>query len=165
MPFQGHRSIAKPDGSTRDAWFEFVCGHCHTKVSGAVIAYCGADPDGLTRWLLCPECNKGSVVDRSGKISPGTLFGPSLIGLPPRINEAYEQARRSMSVSAFTGCELICRKILMHVAVEKGAKEGESFAGYLAFLEQQGYVTPPMKPWVEVIRRHGNQATHELDEP
>jgi len=41
----------------------------------------------------------------------------------------------------------------MHVAVEKGAKEGESFAGYLAFLEQQGYVTPPMKPWVEVIRR------------
>ncbi|MCA9647935.1 MAG: DUF4145 domain-containing protein, partial [Myxococcales bacterium] len=45
---------------------------------------------------------------------------------------------------------------------DKGAPEGESFAAYLAALESLGYVTPPMKPWVDLIRRHGNQATHRL---
>jgi hypothetical protein len=68
-----------------------------------------------------------------------------------------------VAVSAFTASELICRKILMHVGVEKGAKEGLQFAEYLGHLEAAGYVTPPMKPWVDLIRRHGNQATHRLD--
>ena len=30
-----------------------------------------------------------------------------------------------MSVGAYTGCVMICRKILMHIAVEKGDKLGE----------------------------------------
>jgi hypothetical protein len=70
-----------------------------------------------------------------------------------------------MSVTAFTACELICRKILMHIAVEKGAKEGETFASYLTHLETQGYVTPPMKSWVDLIRQHGNKATHKIESP
>ncbi len=70
-----------------------------------------------------------------------------------------------MSVGGFTAAELVCRKILMHVAVEKGAKEGKSFASYITHLEAAGYVTPPMKPWVDLIRQHGNDSTHELDPP
>ena len=70
-----------------------------------------------------------------------------------------------MSVNAFTAAELICRTILMHVAVDKGAPEGESFAAYLAFLETHGYVTPPMKGWVDLIRMHGNASTHKLASP
>lgn len=50
----------------------------------------------------------------------------------------------------------------MHVAVDKGAKEGDSFASYLSFLETAGFVTPPMKGWVDLIRQHGNNATHKL---
>ena len=70
-----------------------------------------------------------------------------------------------MEVNAYTAAELICRKILMHVSVEKGAKEGESFASYISYLEKQGYVTPPMKPWVDIIRMHGNASTHQLEAP
>jgi hypothetical protein len=70
-----------------------------------------------------------------------------------------------MSVNAYTACELLCRKILMHVAVDKGGKEGESFATYLTYLQNAGYITPSMKGWVDLIRQHGNKATHEIDPP
>ena len=74
----------------------------------------------------------------------------------------YQEARRCMGVSAYTAADLLCRKILMHVAVDKGAKPGKTFAEYLTHLADAGYVTPPMAPWVDLIRQHGNQATHEL---
>jgi Domain of unknown function (DUF4145) len=67
-----------------------------------------------------------------------------------------------MSVNAYTSSELICRKILMHVAVEKGAQEGDSFSTYLDYLEQKDYITATMKPWVDLIRQHGNVSTHRL---
>ncbi len=70
-----------------------------------------------------------------------------------------------MSVSAYTACELLCRKILMHIAVEKGAKEGESFSEYLSILGEKGYITPPMGKWVDLIRQHGNKAAHLLEPP
>jgi len=160
MVYTGHRFITKPDGSAKDAWFKYECGHCGAKVSGAVIAR-----HENIMWLLCPNCGNGSVRDQKGNIHPAVTFGPYITGLPSDIAEAYEEARRSMSVSAFTGAELICRKILMYVAVEKGAKEGESFTFYLDHIEKVGYITPPMKTWVNLIRKHGNIAAHILEKP
>ncbi len=98
-------------------------------------------------------------------IYPGEMFGPTIQGLPKIVEEAYQEARSCMSVNAYTATELICRKILMHVAVEKGAKEKESFTHYLTFLAEQGYITPPMRKWVELIRVHGGKATHLIEKP
>jgi hypothetical protein len=56
----------------------------------------------------------------------------------------------------------MCRKILMHIAVDKGDDQGRTFAQYLDFLESQGYMTPPMRPWVDQIRKNGNISTHEI---
>ena len=50
----------------------------------------------------------------------------------------------------------------MHVAVEKGAKEGESFVSYVEYLAGQGYVPPDGKAWVDYIRQKGNEANHEI---
>lgn len=160
MVYKGHGYIIKPDGSTENGWFKYECGHCGAKVSGAVVAR-----HETIMWLLCPNCGNGSVRDQKGNIHPAVTFGPYITGLPSDIAEAYEEARRSLSVSAFTGAELICRKILMYVAVEKGAKEGESFAFYLDHIEKVGYITPPMKTWVNLIRKHGNIAAHILEKP
>lgn len=159
MGYVGHREIRRPDGSTRDAWCTYCCGHCGTKVSGAVVAR----HEG-TEWLLCPNCGEGSVLDQRGNVHPGVAFGPHIEGLPASTAKAYEEARRCLSVAAYTGSELVCRKILMHVAVDKGAGEGEPFASYLDYLEAQGYVTPPMRSWVRMIRTHGNKAAHLLEE-
>jgi len=176
MGFKGHRHIVKPDGSTEEAWETYVCGHCNTKVTGAVVAKYswqkGARITITNKWLLCPNCSLGSVIIDTigvGKIGtnvfPGCPFGPKLQGLPDDVEAAYEEARRCMEANSYTAAELLCRKILMHVAVEKGAREGESFASYLSYLENNGYVTPPMKTWVDLIRQHGNKATHKLEAP
>jgi hypothetical protein len=155
-----HLDVIHPGGQDDDSWHYFTCGHCGTKVSGAVIGIHA----GRVQWLLCPNCLAGSV-SNSGIISPSALFGPEIQGLPDDVKVAYNEAQRCMSVNALTACELICRKILMHVAVEKGAKEGINFADYLTHLGNQGYITPPMKGWVDLIRQHGNKATHVLDAP
>lgn len=168
MSFQGHRSISRNDGSTKDGWETYTCGYCGTTVSGAVVArYDWQDPATnrySNKWLLCTHCTKPSA-KINNTVFPGSPFGPNIQGLPPEVGESYSEARRCMEVNAYTAAELICRKILMHVAADKGAKEGESFAAYLTYLEANGYVTPPMKGWVDLIRQHGNKSTHKLDAP
>jgi hypothetical protein len=162
--FQGHNNIKRHDGSNRDGWYEYTCAHCGLKISGAVISSYDYDQYHL-KWLLCPNCTDASVLTKEGLVYPGVPFGPNIEGLPDGVREAYTEARQCMSINALTASELICRKILMHVAVDKGAKEGENFGAYLSHLESQGYVTPPMKPWVDLIRQHGNRATHRLEAP
>ena len=112
--------------------------------------------------LQCASCHEPSVLDSSGRVHPGVAFGQPLQGLPEDVHEAYEEARRCLSINADVAAEGMCRKILMHIAVEKGAEDGGSFEGYIDFLVGQGYVTPPMKPWVDLIRKHGNRAHHRL---
>jgi hypothetical protein len=157
-------NVHRYDGSTADAWHAYTCSFCGTRISGAVIA---ADATGLPiiKWLWCPECGNPSVLALDGAIYPGVLFGPQIEGLPSETDAAYNEARRCMSVNAYTASELICRKILMHVAVEKGAKEGDTFINYIGHLENEGFVTPPMKKWVTLIKNHGNDATHILEAP
>jgi hypothetical protein len=143
-------------------WEPYACPHCSQSVSGMVIAWFPGHPS--CTWLLCPACDKGAV-RVEGTLHPSPLFGPVIDGLPGQVADAYDEARACMGVGAFTAAELICRKILMHIAVDKGAKAGEAFMAYLDFLEKAGYVTPPMKGWVDLIRQHGNLATHELPAP
>lgn len=160
MGYVGHRGISRRDGSRRDAWYTYCCGHCNTKVSGAVVAH----HEG-TRWLQCPNCGQGSVLDQLGNVHPGVAYGPHIEGLPDSVARACQQAPRCLSVAAYTGSDLISRKILAHVAVDKGASEGGPFVSYLDYLEAQGYITPPMRSWVGMIRTHGNKAAHLLEEP
>jgi hypothetical protein len=90
--------------------------------------------DHIERWLQCTNCGHGSIVFGT-EVIPGALFGPKIEVLPNDVADAYLEARRCMSVVAYTSAELICRKVLMQVAVEKGAREGDSFANYLSYLE------------------------------
>jgi hypothetical protein len=102
------------------------------------------------------------LVLNEGRVTPGAAPGAQIAGLPEDVAAAYAEARASASVGAWTGVEMLCRKILMHVAVDKGAEEGKSFVSYLDYLESQGYVPAVMREWVDFIRTHGNEATHEI---
>jgi len=138
--------------------------------------------------VTCPECNectnvyrqhyKGNVQCRrcgiileaviyDGIVSDVTIAIPTgyeVKGLPDDIEKAYAETRRCMVAKCYTAAELLCRKILMHVAVEKGAKEGDSFVSYLTFLEKNGFVAPQMLTWLDLIRKHGNLAAHSLQD-
>ena len=164
MSFGGYEHITHPRSDQSIAYQNYTCGYCGNKVTGFKVAIYHY---GMTtvNWLICPSCGDGSVYSSRNQIHPGISYGPNIEGLPELIEEAYQEARDCMTVNACTACELICRKILMHVAVEKGAKEKESFSFYLTYLSEKGYITPPMTEWVDLIRQHGGKATHLIEKP
>jgi hypothetical protein len=141
----------------------YKCGHCGVFNSGRTVA--GYEGTIRTRFLVCTSCCRGTTWDSKIGYIPGHKPGDALNGLPPEVNEAYEEARTCFSVKAYTACELICRKILMHIAVDKGDEEGKHFEEYLDYLESKGYITPPIKSWTDQIRQNGNSSTHELQAP
>jgi len=155
--------------------YTYTCGFCGNNVSGYVkIIYLSVDNNPtssqpewiLIRYLLCPSCSHASVWHKdSNEIIPGSLIGRKLNGLPPIVEVVYEEARRTFSVSAYTACELLCRKILMNIAVEKGAEENKTFQYYIEYLERENFITPGIKEWADKIRTNGNDATHEIDTP
>ena len=98
----------------------------------------------------------------NGELFPTTKAGDSIKGLPESVDTAYEEVRTCIGAGAYTAGEHMCRKILMNVAVDKGAKTNLNFAQCLSHLENAGYITPPMKPWVDKIRQNGNEAAHEI---
>jgi hypothetical protein len=162
MGFRGTGYVSHPDTRESNAWEALDCGGCGRSVSAVVVARTSLTSGQEIRWLQCPTCGAGSVRNADGRVSPAIPFGHRLQGLPDDVERAFEEARRCMSVGGYVAAELVCRKILMHVAVEKGADEDKSFADYVSYLEAKGYVTPPMKGWVALIRTRGNEATHEL---
>jgi Domain of unknown function (DUF4145) len=159
-------------GTENDARFDYICGHCGHLVSGRVVAgYRKKANNGKGKnysdimFILCTSCAKGSVWLSDGTIIPGNSPAEALQGLTPEVNAAWEEARNCFAINAFTGCELLCRKILMSIGVDKGADEGKSFKYYINYIEQQKYITPPMKPWADRIRLNANDTTHKLAPP
>jgi Domain of unknown function (DUF4145) len=58
---------------------------------------------------------------------------------------------------------IMCRKILMHLAVDKAkVSAGKQFVFYVDELDKAGYITMGPKSVVDQVRRRGNMANHEL---
>ena len=74
----------------------------------------------------------------------------------------YEEARKCMEIRAFTSVGMCCRKLLMHIAVNCGAKEGQRFIEYVNYLDSNNYIPTNCKDWVDIIRNKGNEANHEI---
>lgn len=171
MPNHGgiyHAAGSQYGLDSASAWLTLDCGFCGRHGPAAVVCHTSETETREfppVRWVRCGHCHRGSVVNEATSY-PGSMPGNDLEGLPPEVEAAYNEARRCYSVTAFTGCELLCRKLLMHVAVDvASAKPGDSFAAYVSALEVAGYITPPMKGWVDRIREHANESTHELPAP
>ena len=57
----------------------------------------------------------------------------------------------------------MCRKILMHLAVDKaGSAPGRGFVDYINDLQAQNYIMAGLQPVVDQVRNRGNKANHEL---
>jgi hypothetical protein len=165
VSFKGYNHVTRPSIDSEKAYLPFICGHCGAKSSAFVVALYDTEHNPI-RWLLCTHCGDGSVMSRNGVVYPTATFGPEISGLPPtELTNAYNEARNCYSIKAYVACEQQCRGILMHVCVDKGAKDDQKFEFYVDYLEKNSYVTPHMKDWVDLIRQHGNKATHKLEMP
>ena len=134
------------------------CPRCKGSIITSTSQYIGTmqcDECAVILWVRLADSIVADVkVNSSG--------GPEVQGLPADVQEAYEETRRCMAAKCFAAVELLCRSILMHVAVEKGAGKGDSFVAYLSFLESKGFIAPQMRTWLDLIRRHGNETAHGL---
>jgi hypothetical protein len=124
-----------------------------------------------TQLIVCgnPECRLGIAVvkDPDGgppRIFPGALTGePFPNALSVDVDRAWTEARTCYSVGAFTATEMMCRKILMHLAVEATEATSDlTFAQYVSALDDAGYIAPGLKAVVDVVRQRGNAANHDL---
>lgn len=137
---------------------DYQCAHCETVVSTvpAVSAPAG------TTFLVCPKCKKGTV-KIANKLHPSPAAGRLVEYLPPSVDGAWREARLAYSAGAYTASTLMCRKLLMHMAVnECGADAGDTFKNYITKLTESGELPNSFKPALDAIRDQGNAATHEL---
>ena len=144
----------------------FTCGFCNTTVSSVKGYKLGLHGDASSHQIggiyLCPNCGGPVFFAPSGVKYPSPAMGNPVQHVPEALNSLYEEARRCTSQNCFTAAVLLCRKMLMNIAVEQAAPEGLKFIEYVTYLSDKGYVPPNGKHWVDHIRKKGNEATHEI---
>lgn len=140
---------------------EFQCGYCGNLVAsqeGFHHMFAGESQ----HIYICPHCHKPTFFDSDDSQMPGVAPGNEVAYLPENIKRLYWEARNCVTVGAFTASVLVCRKLLMHIAVAQGAQEGQRFEYYVDHLSNMGFVPPNGRPWVDYIRKKGNEANHEI---
>jgi len=143
----------------------FTCGFCSVAVPSVKGFKLGQLQDGSGPQIggiyICPNCG-GPVFRGSGRQYPSAPMGRPVLHVPDALSALYEEARRCTSENCFTAAVLLCRKMLMNIAVQEKAAEGLKFIEYVSYLSDHGYVPPNGKHWVDHIRKKGNEATHEI---
>lgn len=143
---------------------EIICGFCNAHIQSEK-GYDGRhDPTGKQVSLYyCHKCGRLNYFNENGEQFPGPTFGDEVLGITDKtVSSLYDEARKCCSTNSYTGSVLCSRKLLMNIAISKGAKEGLSFAEYVKFLAEKNYVPPGGEDWVDHIRKKGNEATHEI---
>lgn len=138
----------------------YRCGHCGREISSQ-LGFRSQSSNFMI--YICHTCGHPTYFDNPHQAQfPGVPFGGDVEFVPPESAAIYREARNCMTVSAYTAVVLLCRKLLMHIAVDEGAAAGESFASYVTHLINIGAVPPRARAWVDRIRQKGNVANHEI---
>jgi Domain of unknown function (DUF4145) len=143
----------------------FICGYCDSKVSsekGFPILNTNSRSQ-VGGIFICPNCRCPTFITPGDRRQiPGSPVGNNVAHVPEKLSALYGEARDCVAGSSFTASVLICRKMLMNIAVEQGADQNLKFIEYVDYLAGKGFVPPHGKHWVDHIRKKGNEATHEI---
>lgn len=89
-----------------------------------------------------PNATRGACGGGGGAVYPAAPAEASVKNLPADVDTAWRGARTAHAVAAYTASEVMCRKILMHLAVDVAAsKPGLNFQQYITDLDNAGYIT------------------------
>ena len=139
--------------------------------------YCGSDIATQRGWqgnwssgssvkvyiAICHQCTRPTFIEQDGARTPGSKYGQAVKDITdPSVAELYDEARRCTGEGCFTAAVLCCRKLLMHIAVSKGAEEKKTFISYVQYLRDNNYISPGAEGWVDHIRETSNEANHEI---
>ena len=145
-----------------------TCPYCNVRVQAVSNTRIVDVATGSIKYHIykCPECFMPVIIGLDGKIIPQSQLLPfeDLRYLPENIEKLYNECRRCFLNECYHSVIMVSRSLLMYVAVDKGDTAGKSFAAYITYLEQNGYIGTQNKAWVDKIRTIGNKYVHELDE-
>ncbi len=140
-----------------------TCGHCGVQIASKEGFHAKTSSGKHAYICLCHLCNNPNYFDPSGNQFPGPMVGRDIEHIDnEQVRNMYGEARRCISSSCYTAAVLCSRKLIMNIAVAKGARPNQKFAEYVQYLSEKGYVPPDGKDWVDHIRKKGNEATHEI---
>ena len=146
----------------------FTCGYCGRlcAASQGYVARSGG-PRGVEPYhafiVTCAGCNAPTLIDVEGKHFPPRPAGRAITGLPEAIGNLYDEARACITANAHTGCTMICRVILMHVAADQTGTKPQSYQKAVTALHDNGVIASKMVDWVSHVKDVGNDANHDLD--
>jgi len=138
---------------------KYICGFCGNSVASVNGFY---DPENIRFIYECPYCNQPTYLSESKMQVPGVPPGAEVANVPKLLDSLYKEARNCVAIGSYTAAVLVCRKMLMNIAVEQGAEVDKPFILYVDFLADHGYIPPKGRGWVDHIRTKGNEATHEI---
>lgn len=157
----------------RTASFESIpyrCAGCGSTTHGRVIAkaiYAGQAYDrGTIYWCLCvcgqPTIGRYSDTNKTFHQHPRAIEFVPGDKWPADVTRLYAEAALCFSASAFTAAAMLCRKILMVCAVDKGDGPDRKFIQYVDFITTKILVLPQAKTSIDKIRNIGNDANHDV---
>jgi hypothetical protein len=143
----------------------YRCGYCDATVGPdkGYYSHAGGNPvDARALSVrICPVCNRPTF-NEFGTQHPGVPFGDEVSDLPDDVGGLYKEARLAAAAGAHTASVLTCRKLLMHIAVDRQASTDLAFIAYVEYLAQKNYIPPGGHAWVDHVRERGNEANHEI---
>lgn len=125
----------------------------------------------------CPNCQRATffelgVVASSGRTHappspvvsqmPQCPPGSEVASLPTDVAALYMEARQAAGAQAPTASVMLCRVLLQHVAVDKGAKPKSTFKECVQHLLGGHWLPPTAAHWLDQLREAGNEANHDL---
>lgn len=161
------RNIAKRIWSTDPTQIEaedYDCAFCGSHVGSAIGYALIFQPMNKYEFIrICPRCGRPTYFALEQPfVTPAPLPGRPVEGVPPEIQQLFNEARRSSAAGACTAAVMVCRKLLMHIGVEKGGPANGTFQAQVEHLSNTGWIPPGGKGWVDYIRKRGNEANHEI---
>ena len=123
----------------------------------------GYSSDNISTIFICPHCSAPSIIDELNKEYPDVIPGRSIKKLPKSVNQVFEESRNCIGAHAYTAAVMLLRKILMNLAVEEGAKEGDGFANYVKYLCDKGFIHIKQQKQAEEIKNLGNDANNKIE--
>ena len=143
----------------------FICWNCNRQVASEKAYFTrGGYPPKLSSFVyICPHCNAPLVNDDENKQILLPFPGEEITKLPKNIETIYMEIRKCMQSGCFNGAIMLMRKLIMHISVEEGNKQGKTFEQYIDFLCENGIVPKKSKNKADSIRKLGNSANHEIE--
>lgn len=159
-------------GAQREGKKDYTCSYCD-KLVASEFRFARYTTTGSHKRIdgevyICPFCKHPTYFPDAPELGRVQIPSPRPCGavsyLPESINSIYEEARNCLSAGASVAAALCARKVVMNLAVNKGAELNKSFGYYVNYLVENNHIPKDVADNLDHVRTKGNEAAHELPE-